>query len=135
MQHISTGYISPQFNLVFYDLFDTVICQLDDDITIEAIYSDICGINLDWYAEEDFDDAGNIIYWPPPLHDVWLDERGRHDRKQELERQRKRIEDRLRERNQSILEIITLNTKDDDYFSPRGAPISDDELSVDYSVG
>ena len=28
-----------------------------------------------------------------------------------------------------------LTTKDDDHFSPRGAPISDDELSVDSSVG
>ena len=30
--------------------------------------------------------------------------------------------------------IIPLNTKGDDKFSPRGAPISDDELSVDSSV-
>ena len=28
-----------------------------------------------------------------------------------------------------------LNTKDYDQFSPRGTPISDDEFSVDYSVG
>ena len=31
--------------------------------------------------------------------------------------------------------IIPLNTKGDDKFSPRGAPISDYELSVDYSMG
>ena len=28
-----------------------------------------------------------------------------------------------------------MNKKDDDHFSPRGAPISDDELSVEYYVG
>ena len=32
-------------------------------------------------------------------------------------------------------DIILLNTTDDDYFTPRGAPISDDELSVDSSMG
>ena len=32
-------------------------------------------------------------------------------------------------------EIILLNTKDCDNFYPIGTTISDDELSVDYSVG
>ena len=34
-----------------------------------------------------------------------------------------------------IPEIIPLNTNDDNRFSSRGAPIPDDELSVDYYVG
>ena len=33
-----------------------------------------------------------------------------------------------------MLEIIPLNKKDDDNFSPRGYPISYDELSVDSSL-
>ena len=29
--HLSTGFISPQFHLVFDDLFETVVCTKDDD--------------------------------------------------------------------------------------------------------
>ena len=59
-----------------------VICHGDNDRTIEAICIDIFDINQDWYAEEEFDDSGNIIYQPPPLHYAWLYERGCRDRKQ-----------------------------------------------------
>ena len=31
-RNLSTVYISPQFHLVFYDLFETVISTIDDDI-------------------------------------------------------------------------------------------------------
>ena len=41
VQHISTGYIYPQFHLFFDDLLYMVICQGDDESTIEAIFSDI----------------------------------------------------------------------------------------------
>ncbi len=34
----------------------------------------------------DYDD-GKLIYWPPPLNDVWLDEHGCWERKAELEQQ------------------------------------------------
>ena len=50
-------------------------------------------INKYWYAKEDFDHAGNIIYQPPPLNDVWLYEWGHNYWKQELERHRKYTED------------------------------------------
>ena len=83
----------------------------------------------------EFDDAGNLIYWPQPPHDAWLSERGFYDQKQELARQRKHTKNWLHERNKSIPDIILLNTKHDDHFPPRGAPISYDELSVDYYAG
>ena len=41
VQYLSTGYISLQFHLVFDDLFEEVICQGDNDSTIEAICSEI----------------------------------------------------------------------------------------------
>ena len=56
----------------FYYLFYTVIFQGDDVSTIEAICSDIFDINRDECSEEEFDDARNLIYQHPPLHDVWL---------------------------------------------------------------
>ncbi len=53
-----------------------------------------------------------------------------------LEQQRCRNDDRLRECNQSIPvpDIILLGAKDDDWV-PERAHISDDEESVDSSVG
>ena len=66
----------------------------------------------------------NPIYWPPPLHGVWIDEQGCCDQKQELARQQKHTEDWLGESNPEILEIIPLNTKYDDHFSQKGNQIS-----------
>ena len=36
--HLSTGYISPQFHLVFDNLFEMVICNRDD----ERVFNTIC---------------------------------------------------------------------------------------------
>ena len=74
-----------------------------------------------------------MIYRPPPLADVWLDEPGRRERRQQLGRQRQRQEQRIREKNNSVPEqpIIPLNEKD---VPPLfGAPISDDDSSDDDS--
>ena len=132
---LGSGYISPQFHLVFDDLFETFIFQVDSKSKIEAICSDLFGSNKGWYAREEFGNDGNLIYWPPPLHNVWLDEQGRRYQKKYLSQHQKRTEDRLCDINGEIPQIIILTTKDDDHFSPRGTPISNDELSVDSSVG
>ena len=75
VHHISTGCVYPRFHLVFDDLFASVILQGDNDSKIEVIYSDIFDINRYWYAEDEFYDAKNIIYWLSPLHNFWIDER------------------------------------------------------------
>ena len=49
--HLSTGYISPQFHLVFDDLFKMFICTRDDENVFNAIYNDIFELNGDWYAK------------------------------------------------------------------------------------
>ena len=36
VRNLSTGYISPQFHLVFGDLFETVVCLGEDDIVFDA---------------------------------------------------------------------------------------------------
>ena len=77
VRNLDTGYISPQFHLVFDDLFETVICHGENDSVIDATYSNLFEINRDWYAEEEFDDD-HLIYQPSPLYDVWLDDSGCH---------------------------------------------------------
>ena len=51
VKNLSTGYISPYYHLVDDDLFETVICKVDNDSTLEAIYSDIFDINRYWYTK------------------------------------------------------------------------------------
>ncbi len=37
VHHLSTGYVSPQFHVVFDDLFETVVCNGDNDAVINSI--------------------------------------------------------------------------------------------------
>ena len=64
---LHTGYISPQFHLVFDDLFETVIRTKDDEGVFNAIFNDLLKLNRDWYAEYENDDNGKLIYRPPNL--------------------------------------------------------------------
>ncbi len=48
-----------------------------DDLVVESICTELLQLNRELFAEEELDEAGNIIYQPPPLHEVWLDEAGR----------------------------------------------------------
>jgi hypothetical protein len=76
VRHLSTNFISPQFHVVFDDLFKTVNRIGVDDPVIESICQDLFQLNRELYAEKGLNKAGNIIYLPPPLHEVWLDKAG-----------------------------------------------------------
>ena len=60
--HFSTGYISSQFNLVFDDLFETVMHTIDDESVFNAICNDLFELNRDWCAKDENDDTGKLIY-------------------------------------------------------------------------
>ena len=76
VRHLTTNYISPQFHVVFDDLFETVNRTGVDGPIIQSICRDLFRLNTELYAEDELDEAGNISYRPPPLHEVWLDEAG-----------------------------------------------------------
>ena len=88
-RHLTTNYISPQFHIVFDDLFETVNRTGVDDTVVESICQGLFQRERELYAEEELDDAGNIMYQPPPLHDVWLDEAGRRQANEDRLRQRR----------------------------------------------
>ena len=60
--HLTTGYISPQFHVVFDDLFETVNCIGVDDRIVESICNGLFQRNRELYAKDDLNEAGNIIY-------------------------------------------------------------------------
>jgi len=68
--HLTTGYISPQFHVVSDDLFETVNCTGADDRVVESICNGLFQRNRELYAEDEFDEVGNLMYQPPPLHEV-----------------------------------------------------------------
>ncbi len=102
---------------------------------IESICQDLFQLNRELYAEEELDKACNIIYQPPPLHVVWLDEAGQQQGNKDCIQQHRRNNDLMRDRNCAVQQavptpVITVNNADDD---PDMLPISDDD-SVDSSL-
>ncbi len=90
VRHLSTNFISPQFYVVFDDLFEIVNSTSVDESIIESICQDLSRLtNWELSAEEELNEPGHNIYQPPPLHTVWLDEAGlRHDNKDHIQQQR-----------------------------------------------
>ncbi len=84
VRHMSNGYVSPQFHVVFDDLFETVIRTGDNDAVINSICDGLFDRNRELYVEDEFDSDGMLVYKPPPLHEVWLDEAGRRQGKEDL---------------------------------------------------
>jgi hypothetical protein len=76
VHHSSTNFISTQFHVVFDDLSETVNRTGVDEPVIKSTCQDLFQLNRELHAEEELDKAGNLIYWSPPLHEVWLDEAG-----------------------------------------------------------
>ncbi len=94
VRNLTTGYILPQFHLVFDDLFETVYGSGGDNDIYDDIYNQLFETDRDWYVEEEFDVDGELIYSPPPLDDVWLSEPERRNKKERLACQRERTAQR-----------------------------------------
>jgi len=136
VRHLTTGYISPQFHVVFDDLFEKVNRTGAHDRVIESICNGLFQRNRELYAEDELDEVGNLIYGPPPLHEVWLDEAGRRQGNEDHIHQRRRNDDLMRDRNCAVKKSIPspiATDVDDAGEVPGVAPISDDG-SVDSSL-
>ena len=74
VRNLSTGFVSPQFHVVFDDLFQMVFSSGKDDVLVDRICNELFEYNRDVHADDKFDSAGNLVYHPLPLDEVWLDE-------------------------------------------------------------
>jgi hypothetical protein len=120
----------------FDDLFETVNCIGVDDRVVESICNGLFQRNREFYAKDELNEAGNIIYRPPPLHEVWLDEAGRRQGNEDRIRLRHQNEDLMRVRNHAVWKSIpppVVTDVDDAGYVPGVAPISDNG-SVDSSL-
>jgi hypothetical protein len=84
VRHLSTGYVSPQFHVIFDNLFETVVCNGDNDAVINSICNGLFKRNRELYVQDKFNADGMLVYKLPPLHKVWLDEAGRCQGKEDL---------------------------------------------------
>jgi hypothetical protein len=76
--------VSPQFHVIFDDLIEAVICNGDNDAVVNSICDGLFNWNHELYVEDEFDADDVLIYNPPLLHEVWLDETGRCQGKEDL---------------------------------------------------
>jgi hypothetical protein len=55
VRHLSTGHVSPQFHVIFDDLFETVIHNGDNDVVVSSICNGLFNWNRKLYVEDEFD--------------------------------------------------------------------------------
>jgi hypothetical protein len=84
VRHLSTGHVSPQFYVIFDDLFETVIRNGDNDVVVNSMRDCLFNWNCNLYVEDEFDANDMLICKPPTLHEVWLNETGCCQGKEDL---------------------------------------------------
>ncbi len=82
--HLTTSFVSPQFHVVFDDHFHTVYGDGEGKLITDAICNLLWENNQELYAEDEYGPDGSLIYTPPPLNKVWLDEEGLCERHEQL---------------------------------------------------
>ena len=147
VRHLGTGHVSPQWHVVFDDKFESVFstgCMSDDDF--DRICSTLYDESRDWYLEpEDFDDDGDLVYEPPPLDEVYLNEEERRERKERLHQHRShnrstrvKFEEAFLPEVETPSSVVQFDTEvelvDSSAPPPPSLVPTDDEDSLDNSV-
>ena len=75
VRNLTTNYVSPQYHVVYDDLFQTIFNDTPlVNSNVGAVFDELFENERDWYREIETNDTGTIMYEPPPLDDVWLSE-------------------------------------------------------------
>jgi hypothetical protein len=131
--HFKTGYVSPQYHVVFCDLFETVFSSGANDALVDSICKNLYGTSCEIYATDEYDAHVNLVYKSPPLDEVWLDAEGREQSKIELWKQRKHNEELMCNREVATKDMVltpaTQGGHVPDIPLPDGALISNDDNS------
>ncbi len=131
--HLKTGFVSPQYHVVFDDLFKTVFSSGTNNALGDSICENLYGTSCEISATDEYDAHDNLVFKPPPLDEVWLDAEGREQSKIELRKQCKRNEDLMRNHEVTTKDMAptpaTQGGHVPDILLPDGALISDDDDS------
>jgi hypothetical protein len=78
VRNLKTNHISPQFHFIHDDHFKTILSNTPLDYPLlDKQLLDLFKNATEFYGEIERLKDGAIIYQPPPLDDIWLDE-GEH---------------------------------------------------------
>ena len=66
---LSTNNTSPQFHVVFVDIFHTLSSSLNNDMVVDSICDQLSDNKHDCCTKEEYKD-GELVYTPPPLNKV-----------------------------------------------------------------
>jgi hypothetical protein len=93
--HLQTNHVSPQFHIIHDNNFETILNDepMNHDLT-DVLINELFENSREIYSEAEIDSDGRIIYMPPPLDDIWLDETER--RAKRIEQSKNRAENRDR---------------------------------------
>ena len=75
--HLRAGHVSPQYHCVYDDLFQTMFGAEESNEVKDTILELLWDRGKESYGEEEYDEDGLLVYQPPPLNEVWLDEEDR----------------------------------------------------------
>ena len=74
--HLKIRHVGPQYHCVYDDLFQTVFGVEEGEVT-KTILELLWDHSKESYGKEEHDKDGLLVYQPPPLNEVWLDEEDR----------------------------------------------------------
>ena len=63
IRHLTTGYVSPQYHVVYDDLFQTVFSTGPTDV-VDAICKELFSKSCEVYATDEYDAEDNLVYRP-----------------------------------------------------------------------
>jgi hypothetical protein len=97
VRHLQTNHISPQFHLIHNGNFKTILndSPLDHPMSDKRLL-DIFDTSREVYADIECSEDGAIVYAPPPLDDIWLDEGERGVNKLEFAKEPAQSQDHWR---------------------------------------
>ncbi len=84
IRHLKTGYVSPQYHVVYNNLFQTVFSAGPNTYLVDAMCEELFNTSCEVYATDEYDAEDNLVYRPPPLDEVWLDDEGCRQSRDEL---------------------------------------------------
>jgi len=130
VRHLQTNYVSPQFHLIHDDNFETILndTPLDHPLSDEHLL-DMFETSREVYSDIERAEDGAIVYSPPPLDGIWLDEVERHEKRLEVAKERACARDRWKfEAKQAPVPKPSLQTSNLP-LRRSGPMVSDDESS------
>ena len=141
VRHLSTNFVSPQYHVVFDDLFTSIMNDKRlEDTVLEDIFGKLFVKCRDYYGEDAVISdklSGEMVPddEPLPLDDMWLNEPERREKKQRLEERRARQIEKFKQQNADFEKLNNdfnppypvIPTEDGP--PPGAAVVSDDEDS------